>query len=398
LININTSAAVYSYFGPQRFKKVLGSTTTRYIYSGSKPIAEYTGTTSPTLSTEYIYAGSQLLVTIAGSTTTYHHPDHLSNRAETNSSGTRTRTFGQLPFGDTWYETGAADKWKFTGYERDSGTGETGLDYANFRYYASGQGRFMSVDQLTGGLAAPQSLNRYAYTLNNPVNLVDPLGLDSSAPSMSWQCVGNVCTYTMSGGSTTDVFGEGGLFGGGGGSGGYYAPLLEGPGGGGGPTMSAGPPRNDCLKFADMVDQIAKSSNDLKSFMDKMASTFTGAKDSSISEMRAGANKAAPAATRGFRDSGFQAQFKDGSNQVRHFTGGLVAGYDLGYLAALMFMNSREVPGVDDPDIALNGQSTYAGSQLTDNNANPASMAKFGPLGMDYHDLAKFIRDKICAH
>jgi RHS repeat-associated protein len=177
LININTSSAVYSYFGPQRVKKVLGSTTTRYIYSGIKPIAEYTGTTTPTLSTEYIYAGSQLLVTIAGSTTTYHHPDHLSNRAETNSSGTRTRTFGHLPYGDTWYETTPVDKWKFTGYERDSGTGETGLDYANFRYYASGQGRFMSADLMTGQLRLPRSLNRYAYVGNDPINLSDPLGL-----------------------------------------------------------------------------------------------------------------------------------------------------------------------------------------------------------------------------
>jgi len=30
-----------AYFGPQRIKKIVGSTTTRYIYSGSKPIAEY---------------------------------------------------------------------------------------------------------------------------------------------------------------------------------------------------------------------------------------------------------------------------------------------------------------------------------------------------------------------
>jgi RHS repeat-associated protein len=177
LININTSAAVYSYFGPQRFKKVLGSTTTRYIYSGSKPIAEYTGTTSPTLSTEYIYAGSKLLVTIAGSTTTYHHPDHLSNRAETNSSGTRTRTFGHLPYGDTWYETTPVDKWKFTSYERDSGTGETGMDYAMFRLYNSGQARFMSADFLAGNPRIPQSLNRYGYAGNNPTNIVDPLGL-----------------------------------------------------------------------------------------------------------------------------------------------------------------------------------------------------------------------------
>jgi RHS repeat-associated protein len=177
LTKINTSAAVYTYFGPQRIKKVLGSGTTRYIYSGSKPIAEYTGTSSPTLSTEYIYAGSRLLVTIAGSTTTYHHPDHLSNRAETDSSGTRTRTFGHLPYGDTWYEGTPVDKRKFTGYERDSGTGETGLDYAGFRYYASGLGRFMSADFLAGRIRRPQSLNRYAYT-QDPVNKVDPLGLD----------------------------------------------------------------------------------------------------------------------------------------------------------------------------------------------------------------------------
>jgi len=87
-----------------------------------------------------------------------------------------------LPFGDAWYETGTADKWKFTGYERDSGAGETGLDYANFRYYASGQGRFMSADLMSGQLLSPQSLNRYSYAVADPVNLVDQLGLDDMWP------------------------------------------------------------------------------------------------------------------------------------------------------------------------------------------------------------------------
>ena len=175
LTSINGTAAVYTYFGPQRIKKVVGSTTTRYIYAGSKVIAEYTGTT-PALSTEYIYIGSQLLATISGTTTTYHHPDHLSNRAETDSSGNLTRAYGHFPFGETWYETGTANKWKFTSYEHDSATGETGLDYANFRYSATGQGRFMSADLLAGRIASPQSLNRYSYP-TDPVNLVDPLGL-----------------------------------------------------------------------------------------------------------------------------------------------------------------------------------------------------------------------------
>jgi len=88
-----------------------------------------------------------------------------------------TRTFGHLPFGDSWYESGTPDKWKFTTYERDS---ETNLDYAMYRYRSSVQGRFMSPDP-AGALAAdmtdPQTWNRYSYVSNSPVDSVDPDGL-----------------------------------------------------------------------------------------------------------------------------------------------------------------------------------------------------------------------------
>lgn len=65
---------------------------------------------------------------------------------------------------------------KFTQYERDT---ETSLDFAQARYYASKQGRFTSVDPLLASakLSQPQSWNRYAYVLNNPLKLVDPSGL-----------------------------------------------------------------------------------------------------------------------------------------------------------------------------------------------------------------------------
>lgn len=64
----------------------------------------------------------------------------------------------------------------FPGKERDA---ETGLDYFGFRYYSGAQGRFTSPDPLlnSGRPWLPQSWNRYAYTLNNPLRYTDPLGL-----------------------------------------------------------------------------------------------------------------------------------------------------------------------------------------------------------------------------
>lgn len=61
------------------------------------------------------------------------------------------------------------------GKERDT---ETGLDSFPARYYGSTMGRWMSPDPLGGHLEDPQTLNRYAYVRNNPLNLTDPTGLD----------------------------------------------------------------------------------------------------------------------------------------------------------------------------------------------------------------------------
>jgi RHS repeat-associated protein len=100
-------------------------------------------------------------------------------------AGVKRRDY--LPFGEeipadaTWRTggrgyAGAADRQKFTGYERDT---ETGLDYAGARYYASPQGRFTSVDPVAPNvthLLDPQRINLYAYARNNPMVFVDPTG------------------------------------------------------------------------------------------------------------------------------------------------------------------------------------------------------------------------------
>ncbi len=76
--------------------------------------------------------------------------------------------------------SGDNNRKKFTGYQRDT---ESGLDYANARYYGNTQGRFTSPDPFSGSaiIADPQTFNRYQYCRDNPVNSTDPTGM---APAM----------------------------------------------------------------------------------------------------------------------------------------------------------------------------------------------------------------------
>ena len=46
------------------------------------------------------------------------------------------------------------------------------------RYHINRLGRFNAPDPIAGSIADPQSLNRYAYVRNDPINLTDPNGLD----------------------------------------------------------------------------------------------------------------------------------------------------------------------------------------------------------------------------
>jgi RHS repeat-associated protein len=67
------------------------------------------------------------------------------------------------------------DRNKFGTYHRD----QTGLDYADQRYYNSAIGRFLSADPYEGSAAPsnPRSWGRGAYVEGDPVNANDPNGL-----------------------------------------------------------------------------------------------------------------------------------------------------------------------------------------------------------------------------
>jgi RHS repeat-associated protein len=78
------------------------------------------------------------------------------------------------PLGDIANSDGASPlRHTFTGQESDA---ETGLLYYRSRYYDPKLGRFLSPDSLIPDRHGPQSWNRYAYVLNNPLRYADPSG------------------------------------------------------------------------------------------------------------------------------------------------------------------------------------------------------------------------------
>ena len=110
----------------------------------------------------------------AGPTNLYFAGKRLGTQDRLGSSGTF------YPYGEE-YTTTQQNTFKFATYYRDATT----LDYAKNRYYSSTIGRFMTPDPYrnSAGTADPGSWNRYAYTRNDPVNRVDPFGLDDCTPS-----------------------------------------------------------------------------------------------------------------------------------------------------------------------------------------------------------------------
>jgi RHS repeat-associated protein len=178
----STTLGSYQYDGlGRRVKSVEGGTTTYFVYSGLSLIYTKVGTTV----TKYVYASGLLVARLSTATPTvaYFHQDPLgSTRAVTDAN--RAIVFGTQykPFGAEFGTTGTDSKLKFTGQHKDAATG---LYYLFRRFYDPELGRFLVQDRILGHLTVPQSLVRYAYTVNNPLRYVDPTGEDWWNP-LSW--------------------------------------------------------------------------------------------------------------------------------------------------------------------------------------------------------------------
>ena len=135
------------------------------------------GSSGPSMlvSTNQVYFAGRL---IKQNTDSYGNPDNnfvgLDRLGSVINDGTPGRT-SYLPYGEELTAT-ANDRVKFATYTRD---GNTGLDYADQRYFSSQFGRFMSADRFKRAAKVNDSgsLNKYSYTRGDPVNRSDRRGL-----------------------------------------------------------------------------------------------------------------------------------------------------------------------------------------------------------------------------
>lgn len=126
----------------------------------------------------YLFAGRLVAIReglSSGSGVSYLATDALGSVTTTLfANGTIKAQKRYKPFGEERYSQNSTPTGqRFTGQRWDEGLGL--YDY-NARYYDPVNGRFISADTIVPDHAGPQSLNRFAYVVNNPIKFTDPSG------------------------------------------------------------------------------------------------------------------------------------------------------------------------------------------------------------------------------
>jgi len=183
-----TTAYTYGADGARQTKTV-GATET--FYAGIAEIRDFGGTGESII----LQPHADFRITDAGGAAeavSYLHRDHLASvKMITNAAGTPEQSTSYTPYGDpdttTLIAQSTPEEHSFIGERFDA---STGLLYLNARYYDPALGRFIQPDWWE--VRQPGvGTNRYAYSMNDPINLSDrnghqvqaSLGCGTAAPA-----------------------------------------------------------------------------------------------------------------------------------------------------------------------------------------------------------------------
>ena len=218
----NRNGDALTYDAENRLVSVVkGGVTTSFAYNGDgtrvKRSASNAGTmyyignyfevwvpnSGTTTFNKYYYFSAQRIAARIASTLFYFQGDHLgsSSIAMTQAGTSFYSRQMYYPYGAPRTTEGSAlptDN-TFTGQKSDD---STGLMFYGARYYDTSLGRFTQPDTIVPNPLNPQSLNRFAYVLNNPLKYTDPTG--------HVECWDEDCNGGPSGGGGSGGGGSGG--------------------------------------------------------------------------------------------------------------------------------------------------------------------------------------------
>jgi RHS repeat-associated protein len=175
------TAVAYTYDAAGwRVRQSVAAQVTNYLWDEISPYGDVVLETDGGGSTlaSYVLGGTELLSQTRGGVTSYYlHDGQGSTRALSDDSGAVTGTYAYTAFGELYAQTGTTtNAYLYTGQQFDT---LTGLYSLRARYYVPAIGRFLSQDTANLVLMAPVEIDRYVYTANNPINSVDPGGLQA---------------------------------------------------------------------------------------------------------------------------------------------------------------------------------------------------------------------------
>jgi RHS repeat-associated protein len=189
-VSWNGGSTSLTWDGESRLKSSLSSNSTvNYTYNGlGQRVGKSGGTSASYLLSDdsidsnvvsdgaasFVRGAAGLLSEKRSGVQKFYHTDALGSvRALTNGSGTLTDTRSTDAFGMTVTSSGTtATPFGLAGNYNYHNDPETGLKRLGHRMYDASTGRFISRDPILAGD------NWYAYAANDPINGVDPEGLD----------------------------------------------------------------------------------------------------------------------------------------------------------------------------------------------------------------------------
>ena len=198
-----TGVASYAYDGRgKRIKATHGGITEYALYDLTGQLIY---TDNGTTKADYANLAGKPLAQVTTNGITYLHPDVLGSPRLGTSNAAQVQWHEHYdPYGVKM--SGVVEKLGYTGHAYDA---ESGLTYAQTRYYDPAIGRFLSTDPAPFNPDNPFTFNRYSYGLNNPYKAIDRSGGEAACITAGVDCFGRSPEQQAFGAELLSAVGDG---------------------------------------------------------------------------------------------------------------------------------------------------------------------------------------------